>query len=688
MCSSARSGGNSMPEIGGSRLGQVIDILRRAGYKRNEVPKEDLIDAVDEFAQYSSLRGLPEDSVNVMIDILTTPSKLDQATLATIVKHLYPRSKVSENVVVKIALLLRWLVMIYDVLDGHTILSQLYGLLFNCLDLISLRVHICHLLYLITRRKHVKPFRIQALLELKRIVGNEQPLLGLLQIYKDYYPDVIVERLPPTKAGLFSHPNPEWMQKLLVIQEANAVNSLVGPEKSSFQVVRKHGSQGGKRRKTGHLTVLEVHTYRAVESSVTLEEIGNVNDFVAKLDKLELPNQLVAVIEDPLLQKFLDLKLSEADQQRINNWLTAYLSCIVGGGAKERLLKRLLEYTNHTNNLLPAVENYLQKCLNTCIEPKQLDQVLELLTFLPMRTFEELYNSFFCFIDNIFCAHEASDKIRLIDFYTRLLRHWVLAHSLQLQSSTLSNDTEYTIIHYMRHVGFLIVEALRGSGSRQVTSSALTFYEVAASFPAKNSTFRLVLPPDSLVYHSLFAGDALSLSRLCGISAKYKRNAEETRRLSQSIHNNSLEPYSRAFTDHLNSVVMDIVNCIWRNRAFSTADNSLGCNIPKELIKKYGELANSRGEDLRQLYSPTRSIALARYSKAAFSALETRDSISIFNRHRGQLTQESLKNLAVAGGLNIPWREFKKETLKDLERRGLVGLPELIYSVIAVFSTE
>jgi len=41
-------------------------------------------------------------------------------------------------------------------------------------------------------------------LELKRIVGNEQPLLGLLQIYKNYYPDVIVERLPPTKTGLFS----------------------------------------------------------------------------------------------------------------------------------------------------------------------------------------------------------------------------------------------------------------------------------------------------------------------------------------------------------------------------------------------------------------------------------------------------------------------------------------------------
>lgn len=46
------------------------------------------------------------------------------------------------------------------------------------------------------------------------------------------------------------------------------------------------------------------------KASVTLEEVENVDDFVSKLDKLELPNQLVAVLEDPLLQKLLLLKPS------------------------------------------------------------------------------------------------------------------------------------------------------------------------------------------------------------------------------------------------------------------------------------------------------------------------------------------------------------------------------------------
>lgn len=127
--------------------------------------------------------------------------------------------------------------MVYDMLEGYRVLSQLYGLLFNCLHMITLRsgsqaiegciliisrAHICHLLSLLTRRNHVKPFRIQALyesilgvtflcsltdnssLELKRNIGDEQPLLGLLHIYKDYYPDVIVEKLTPVQVGLFS----------------------------------------------------------------------------------------------------------------------------------------------------------------------------------------------------------------------------------------------------------------------------------------------------------------------------------------------------------------------------------------------------------------------------------------------------------------------------------------------------
>jgi hypothetical protein len=62
----------------------------------------------------------------------------------------------------------------------------------------------------------------------------------------------------------------------------------------------------------------EVHTSHTHKSSVTLEEIDTVHDFVGKLDKIQAPDQLVAVIEDPLLQKYLQLSGSEAEFERID----------------------------------------------------------------------------------------------------------------------------------------------------------------------------------------------------------------------------------------------------------------------------------------------------------------------------------------------------------------------------------
>ena len=114
-----------------------------------------------------------------LVDLLTLRNHLDQASLASLARNLYPLAKVDDETVLKIVsclghgqlkptlplqgLLLRWLVMVYHLLQNPSILSQVYGVLFNLLDTAAVRPQICHLLALITRRKHVKPFRIQAM---------------------------------------------------------------------------------------------------------------------------------------------------------------------------------------------------------------------------------------------------------------------------------------------------------------------------------------------------------------------------------------------------------------------------------------------------------------------------------------------------------------------------------------------
>jgi centromere protein I len=60
------------------------------------------------------------------------------------------------------------------------------------------------------------------------------------------------------------------------------------------------------------------------KSSITLEEIEDVHDFVQKLERIDPPNQLVAVLGDPLLQRLLQLRSSDEYEKRVNNWLYAF----------------------------------------------------------------------------------------------------------------------------------------------------------------------------------------------------------------------------------------------------------------------------------------------------------------------------------------------------------------------------
>ena len=124
-------------------------------------------------------RGLLPDARDELLGLVTAPSLLDQASLGAILRNLYPVTKVSrEHALRAVAavgigrlkpsltvqgLLLRWLIMVYHTLEAPAVLSQAYTVLFNFLDTAAIRPQLAHLLALITRRKHVRPFRIQYL---------------------------------------------------------------------------------------------------------------------------------------------------------------------------------------------------------------------------------------------------------------------------------------------------------------------------------------------------------------------------------------------------------------------------------------------------------------------------------------------------------------------------------------------
>lgn len=92
-----------------------------------------------------------------------------------------------------------------------------------------------------------------------------------------------------------------------------------------------------------------------MQSSVTLEEISSVQVLVQKLEKIELPNQLVSVMGDPALQKLLLLKSNGATLRRVDYWLNAFfVDQLAEGEAEEEAgTKRVLE-------MLEAIRDYVR----------------------------------------------------------------------------------------------------------------------------------------------------------------------------------------------------------------------------------------------------------------------------------------------------------------------------------------
>jgi centromere protein I len=110
---------------------------------------------VDKICAHAYEEGLSNTSLEEIIDTITQPSHLDQASVGSLIRNLYPFSKISNPVVVRVvgslghgrvkpsftaqAALLKWLIMIYDSLEDRRVLSRLYSVIFNLLDTIAIR---------------------------------------------------------------------------------------------------------------------------------------------------------------------------------------------------------------------------------------------------------------------------------------------------------------------------------------------------------------------------------------------------------------------------------------------------------------------------------------------------------------------------------------------------------------------
>jgi centromere protein I len=202
--------------------------------------------------------GALPDELTELVNLITRPNHLDQAARGALVRNLYPTNKVPKEVLLNVlgclghgelkpslaiqALMLRWLVMAYNVLEDPGLLSQAYAVLFNLLDTAALRYVFENVAALLLFTDHVGPncvtcwpwllaasmyghsgyklcefiesdlavlFALGVLirgylrLSLSRQTGSDPALTGLLRVFKNYYPEIIVGEVTKGRASTF-----------------------------------------------------------------------------------------------------------------------------------------------------------------------------------------------------------------------------------------------------------------------------------------------------------------------------------------------------------------------------------------------------------------------------------------------------------------------------------------------------
>ncbi|KAI1449808.1 Mis6-domain-containing protein [Annulohypoxylon stygium] len=652
---------------------------------------------VEKLASLSYEQGLLPEDLSQLIELVTTPNFLDQASLGNILRNLYPAAAVNADFIVKVigslghgklkpslaiqGALLKWLIMIYHIIDHQAILSQAYSVLFNLLDTAAIRKQLCHLLALITRRRHVRPYRIQSLLSLSRQTGNDPSVTGLLRVFKDYYPEIIVGEATRAKASAFKHPDPQWRERLDEIQQAHAARTASRSERplEAFRVARNRTHGKGPAR------LPEVHTSNATEKSITLEEIENVDGFVNNLERIELPNQLIAVLGDPLLQKLLTLKPQNEAHQRAGSWLASYGQDIMsgeGGVDPSDCLEMLKTYTSSTRTFPPIFLAFFSEYLKIWNGHDGRDLVLAILSYMPLLSFSELSTNILQPLEVKILDNTTGSQLELLELYTAILRRWTIHLASLEQKSSQAPDAIAGLVTYVNDLCLTLVQT---SPTASTHSKILDFYEqtsVLASDPKLLIHTRIMIPPSPLVYILHFSFAPSTLARLCSILSKYKAGFQKAMATSRSA-------YTSEYINEFNGFLMDICNCIWRSRAFNNTDvNAHGCLVSRSLTEDLTSYVNNlnMGSALPALFSLSYSPVLCLVAISHFRDLEDEElrqnDGELSTRHAGPVTRVSLNALANKGGLRVGWDDYRLGVLSGLERRGMAGVGELMYNTM------
>ncbi|XP_035397803.1 centromere protein I isoform X2 [Cygnus atratus] len=522
-------------------------------------------------------------------------------------------------------LFLRWLITMFDFIDRKEQLHALYGFFFSFLHDDKLCPYVCHLLYLLTRKENVKPFRVRRLLDLQAKTGMQPHLQALLSLYKLFCPELVSITLPGKTKTYFRNSEAPWKAAINTVRRRNQANSPV-----SQALCLGTTQPQSRKRKWNTQLIVPVSSANAqnlvgnrekncvdlysTNASFPVEQLQTFTQLLENIHCLEFPSQMGSVLANPLLLHYMNCIKDESIYLRLYYWMGQTLQegctwCVVENNQYEQEFKDFLE-------IIYKAECFLQEGFSSCEEflCRSLplwdgfccrSQILRIVSWIPLSSFSEMKSHICDPLAQLFFTSSLYFKCSVLECLKELLQNWLNWHVVWLDSgsdnqfrslnTTLSGlvNGMAELIHF---VGWISTVALRlESNCTFLLYFILDFYEIVCDMYLKYNLPLLIMPPAGVFYPALLSMDSVSLNQLCYIMYRYRANLVAAKENELNKKKTQQFKFSSQTYQEYNQYIIAMVGCLWTSSAFQKDDHPQGVRLDDELLKKTGvqEFKNS-----------------------------------------------------------------------------------------------
>ncbi|XP_021390192.2 centromere protein I [Lonchura striata] len=617
----------------GESLEQALSYFEKvqdcAALKKKSVPQKHL-DAVESTALK---HGLPPEGFEILLHVVLSGKFADTVNIR-LLKSLIPASVIPEDSVVKAVswlcvskcsgnvelLFLKWMITMFDFIDHKEQLHALYGIFFSFLQDERMCPYICHLLYLLTRKEHVKPFRIRRLLELQARMGMQSHLQALLSLYKLFCPEQVTITLPGKMKTYFKNSEGPWKAAITAIRQKNQ-----GPS-SLFQTVFLGTAQpqSRKRKWNAQLVIpassantnnLEedrekkcLYLYSTNES-FPLEQLHTFPQLLQNIHCLEFPSQMGSVITNPLLLHYMNCVRDESIYLRLYYWMGQMLQeectwCMVNNPYEEEF-KSFLQTVYKAECFLQegfsACEEFLYKTLPLWDGFCCRSEVLGLLSWIPLSSFSDIKSYLYDPLAQLFFTSSIYFKCSVLESLKELLQNWLNCNAIQVDLESSSLNTTLSglvngVAELVRFVGWISTVGLRlENNSTLLLYFTLDFYETVCDMYLKYNLPLLIMLPAGVFYPALLSMDSVNLNQLCYIMYRYRTNLVAAKENELCKKQMLQFKFSDQTYKVYNQYIIAMVGCLWTSSAFQKDIHPQGLRMDDELLSKTAvkELKNS-----------------------------------------------------------------------------------------------